>query len=184
MSLCRYAKRNGIGPRVRSRLQTRADCTEPARMLTSRIRCCDRGRTTTNGCQDRLGTSMRSAPCTGTIETESPSKTRIRIRSRRDFMEWIETLRSSQKTVDDDNLMLTAPRSVSTIMPDLISIIVKFTKFSGRCLAMSRRIGTARSRSIGDQEAMVAMIRKIDQRHACDCHRRRGGWPIRRVGRK
>jgi hypothetical protein len=40
--IARQAKRN-CGWRA-LRLQTRADCTEPARMLTSRIRCCVLGR--------------------------------------------------------------------------------------------------------------------------------------------
>ena len=52
-------------------------------------------------------------------------------------MEWTET-RVRPEDGRCDNVMLTAPRSVSTIMPDLVSIIVKFTKFSGRCLAMSQ----------------------------------------------
>jgi hypothetical protein len=40
--IARQAKRNC--PSRESRLQARADCTEPARMLTSRIRCCVLGR--------------------------------------------------------------------------------------------------------------------------------------------
>ena len=49
--------------------------------------------------------------------------------------------------------MLTASRSVSTIMPDLISIIVKFVKFLDDVLAMSRRIGTHLIHPAENQEA-------------------------------
>jgi outer membrane protein TolC len=46
-------------------------------------------------------------------------------------------------------------------MRDLVSIIVKFTKFSGRCLAISRRIETPRFHYGRSQEAAVEMIRRI-----------------------
>jgi hypothetical protein len=40
--IARQAKRNRTSRALR--LQTRVDCTEPARMFTSRIRCCVLGR--------------------------------------------------------------------------------------------------------------------------------------------
>jgi outer membrane protein TolC len=60
----------------------------------------------------------------------------------------------------DASFMLAASRSVSIIMHDLVSIIVKFTKFSRRSISMTRRAGRAYPVS-RDEEATLSRIMKI-----------------------
>ena len=83
----------------------------------------------------------------------------------------------------DASLMLAASRSVSIIMPDLVSIIVKFTKFSRRSIAMRRR--TERTDPVSrDEEATVEQDQEDRWGRHVQLRPRHCGRPNRRAGLK